>query len=160
MFTRFQMNVRRYPKIFTVLCLAFCVEILADMGIGRLVGETAHQQGVSFLYAVGIDFFLAAITYVWFMGDSNRVVFLLEMMDKIEGRKNRMPSCEGGDPCEDYGQDGTECEESSLIDDEEGQDVAEYAVMLAVILAIALGTIHLIGSSSSNVFSQIGSSIQ
>lgn len=47
-----------------------------------------------------------------------------------------------------------------LFTDEQGQDVAEYAVMLAVILAIALGTIHLIGSQANNVFSQIGSKIQ
>jgi len=44
--------------------------------------------------------------------------------------------------------------------DESGQDVAEYAVMLAVILVIAIGTIRLIGSSASNVFSTLGSSIQ
>ncbi len=48
----------------------------------------------------------------------------------------------------------------NLWKNEEGQDVAEYAVMLAVILAIALGTIHLIGSNVNNVFSQIGSKIQ
>lgn len=48
----------------------------------------------------------------------------------------------------------------NLFTDEQGQDVAEYAVMLAVILAIALGTIHLIGSQANNVFSQIGSKIQ
>ncbi|HEY4903554.1 MAG TPA: hypothetical protein VIH89_08795 [Candidatus Sulfotelmatobacter sp.] len=42
---------------------------------------------------------------------------------------------------------------------EEGQDIAEYAVMLAVILVIAVGTIRMIGSSANNVFSQIGSSI-
>ena len=44
--------------------------------------------------------------------------------------------------------------------EEQGQDIAEYAVMLAVILVIAVGTIHLVGSNSSNVFSQIGSSLQ
>jgi Flp pilus assembly pilin Flp len=43
---------------------------------------------------------------------------------------------------------------------EEGQDVAEYAVMLAVILAIAIGTIRLIGSSAGNVFASVGSAIQ
>lgn len=43
---------------------------------------------------------------------------------------------------------------------EEGQDVAEYAVMLAVILAIAIGTIRLIGSHAGNVFANIGSAIQ
>jgi Flp pilus assembly pilin Flp len=44
--------------------------------------------------------------------------------------------------------------------DEDGQDVAEYAVMLAVILAVVVGTIRLIGSGANNVFSSVGSSIQ
>jgi len=43
---------------------------------------------------------------------------------------------------------------------EEGQDIAEYSVMLAVILVIVVGTVRLIGSNASNVFSQVGSSIQ
>lgn len=44
--------------------------------------------------------------------------------------------------------------------DESGQDIAEYAVMLAVILVIVVGTIRLIGSNANNVFSQVGSAIQ
>lgn len=43
--------------------------------------------------------------------------------------------------------------------DEEGQDIAEYAVMLAVILVIVVGTIRLIGSQANNVFSQTASAI-
>jgi len=43
---------------------------------------------------------------------------------------------------------------------EEGQDIAEYAVMLAVILIIVVGTIRLIGSNANTVFSQTASSIQ
>jgi Flp pilus assembly pilin Flp len=43
---------------------------------------------------------------------------------------------------------------------DEGQDIAEYAVMLAVILVIVVGTIRLIGSNASTVFSQTASSIQ
>jgi len=43
---------------------------------------------------------------------------------------------------------------------EEAQDIAEYAVMLAVILVLVVGTIRLIGGSSNNVFSQVASSIQ
>ena len=42
---------------------------------------------------------------------------------------------------------------------EEGQDIAEYAVMLAVILVLVVGTIRLIGSSANNVFSATASSI-
>ena len=44
--------------------------------------------------------------------------------------------------------------------EEDGQDIAEYAVMLAVILVLVVGTIRLIGSSANNVFSNVASSIQ
>ncbi|MGD0824235.1 MAG: hypothetical protein ABR908_06610 [Terriglobales bacterium] len=44
--------------------------------------------------------------------------------------------------------------------DDEGQDIAEYAVMLAVILVIVIGTIQLVGSNANNVFSTVASSIQ
>lgn len=44
--------------------------------------------------------------------------------------------------------------------DEQGQDIAEYAVMLAVILVIVIGTVRLIGTSANTVFSQVGSAIQ
>jgi Flp pilus assembly pilin Flp len=47
-----------------------------------------------------------------------------------------------------------------LWSDERGQDVAEYAVMLAVILVIVVGTVRLIGSNANNVFSSVGSAIQ
>jgi len=47
-----------------------------------------------------------------------------------------------------------------LWNDDKGQDIAEYAVMLAVILVIVVGTIRLIGSNANNVFSQVGSAIQ
>ncbi len=46
-----------------------------------------------------------------------------------------------------------------LWTEESGQDVAEYAVMLAVILVIVIGTVRLIGGNANNVFSQVGSSI-
>jgi Flp pilus assembly pilin Flp len=41
--------------------------------------------------------------------------------------------------------------------EEKGQDVAEYAVMLAVILVIVIGTVRLIGGNANNVFSQVSS---
>jgi Flp pilus assembly pilin Flp len=47
----------------------------------------------------------------------------------------------------------------NLWSDDEGQDIAEYAVMLAVILVLVVGTIRLIGGSSNNVFSSVASSI-
>jgi Flp pilus assembly pilin Flp len=46
-----------------------------------------------------------------------------------------------------------------LWSEEEGQDIAEYAVMLAVILVIVVGTVRLIGGNSNNVFSNVASSI-
>jgi len=48
----------------------------------------------------------------------------------------------------------------SLWRQEQGQDIAEYAVMLAVILVIVVGTIRLIGSNANNVFSSVASSVQ
>jgi Flp pilus assembly pilin Flp len=48
----------------------------------------------------------------------------------------------------------------TLWTNQEGQDVAEYSVMLAVVLVIVVGTIRLIGSNAGNIFSQVGSSIQ
>ena len=47
-----------------------------------------------------------------------------------------------------------------LWHDQGGQDIAEYAVMLAVILVIVIGTVRLIGSNANNVFSSVASSIQ
>ena len=44
--------------------------------------------------------------------------------------------------------------------DEQGQDIAEYAVMLAVILVIVIGTVRLIGTNANTVFSQVASSVQ
>ena len=46
-----------------------------------------------------------------------------------------------------------------LLRNEEGQDIAEYAVMLAVILVIVIGTVRLIGSNANTVFSQVASQI-
>jgi len=48
----------------------------------------------------------------------------------------------------------------NLWQDEAGQDIAEYSVMLAVVLVIVVGTVRLIGSNASNVFSQVSSAIQ
>jgi Flp pilus assembly pilin Flp len=47
-----------------------------------------------------------------------------------------------------------------LWNDDDGQDIAEYAVMLAVILVIVVGTIRLIGSNANTVFSNAASAIQ
>jgi Flp pilus assembly pilin Flp len=42
---------------------------------------------------------------------------------------------------------------------DEGQDIAEYAVLLAVILVLVVGTVRLIGANANNVFSATASSI-
>ena len=48
----------------------------------------------------------------------------------------------------------------NLWREDQGQDIAEYAVMLAVILVIVVGTIRLVGSQANTVFSNVASSIQ
>jgi Flp pilus assembly pilin Flp len=47
-----------------------------------------------------------------------------------------------------------------LWSEDNGQDIAEYAVMLAVILVLVVGTIRLIGTNANNAFSNVASSIQ
>ena len=49
---------------------------------------------------------------------------------------------------------------SRLWSEDEGQDIAEYAVMLAVILVLVVGTVRLIGSNANNAFSSVASSLQ
>jgi Flp pilus assembly pilin Flp len=44
--------------------------------------------------------------------------------------------------------------------EDQGQDIAEYAVMLAVILVLVVGTIRLVGTNANNVFSNVASSVQ
>jgi len=44
--------------------------------------------------------------------------------------------------------------------DEQGQDIAEYAVMLAVILVLVIGTVRLIGTNANTAFSTVASSLQ
>jgi Flp pilus assembly pilin Flp len=48
----------------------------------------------------------------------------------------------------------------NLWNDEQGQDIAEYAVMLAVILVLVIGTVRLIGGNANNAFSSVASSLQ
>jgi Flp pilus assembly pilin Flp len=48
----------------------------------------------------------------------------------------------------------------SLLFNDEGQDIAEYAVMVAVILIIVVGTIRLIGTNTNTVFSNVASAVQ
>ena len=49
---------------------------------------------------------------------------------------------------------------SALWVDDRGQDIAEYAVMLAAILVIVVGTIRLVGSNANAVFSSAASALQ
>jgi Flp pilus assembly pilin Flp len=44
--------------------------------------------------------------------------------------------------------------------EEQGQDIAEYAVMLAVILVLVIGTVRLIGTNANTAFSSVASSLQ
>jgi Flp pilus assembly pilin Flp len=46
-----------------------------------------------------------------------------------------------------------------LLADDQGQDIAEYAVMLAVILVLVIGTVRLIGGNANNAFSSVASSL-
>jgi Flp pilus assembly pilin Flp len=174
MFTRFSMNVRRFPRTFVVLCLAIVGTLLVQYGVGRGVGIDSRRVTLNILALTVIALVIDAAIYKFvFMTNYSLQNTVLSILDRLEGRTAAVAA---GDPDSLEGGCGdAECascypqynevlemsdEPESLIDDERGQDVAEYAVMLAVILAIAVGTIHLIGSNVNNVFSAIGSQIQ
>ena len=65
--------------------------------------------------------------------------------------------CHVGDPTQE---DGMFELVKRLWNDDSGQDIAEYAVMLAVILVLVVGTVRLIGSNANTVFSEAASSVQ
>jgi pilus assembly protein Flp/PilA len=46
-----------------------------------------------------------------------------------------------------------------LWSDQQGQDIAEYGVILAVIVVLVIGTVRLVGSNANNVFSSVSSSV-
>jgi Flp pilus assembly pilin Flp len=48
----------------------------------------------------------------------------------------------------------------SLLREDDGQDIAEYAVMLAVILVLVIGTVRLIGGNANNAFSTVANELQ
>ena len=49
---------------------------------------------------------------------------------------------------------------AGIWSDEGGQNIAEYAVMLAVILVLVVGTIRLVGTNANNAFSAVASSVK
>jgi Flp pilus assembly pilin Flp len=158
MLSRFKQNVTRFPRTFVVLCLALVASGLEEYA--------NNHTAFYVLGSVCVSLVLAYYVYGWFMGNDRRVAALLTILDTFEGR-TLSDQCSGCENCNvQYAENG-ECDlsaeecavEHSLIDDERGQDIAEYAVMLAVMLVIVIGTIRLIGGNAGNVFSQIGSKI-
>jgi pilus assembly protein Flp/PilA len=47
----------------------------------------------------------------------------------------------------------------SLWSNQQGQDIAEYGVILAMIVVLVIGTVRLVGSNANNVFSSVSSSV-
>lgn len=47
----------------------------------------------------------------------------------------------------------------AMWSDDQGQDIAEYALMLAVILVIVILTVQAIGTNANTVFSKVASAL-
>ncbi len=73
------------------------------------------------------------------------------------GDQQDVPQADSSNPTQE---DGMSKELRRLWSEESGQDIAEYAVMLAVILVLVVGTVRLIGSNANNAFSAAASAIQ
>jgi Flp pilus assembly pilin Flp len=152
MLTRFKQNVRTYPRTAKVYLGALAMSLIAAV----YCSVVTHRVFVA-LGALALVAFFDFITYIWVMSDSRREAVLLDALESFEGRATVVVADEDSENCGDP--DCDECNPKNLWNDEEGQDIAEYAVMLAVMLVIVIGTIRLIGSSAGNVFSSIGSQI-
>jgi Flp pilus assembly pilin Flp len=97
------------------------------------------------------------------------MVYILGHPSAHHCRQSNYVACRGGGRsfCVSKIGNGLDLEEVTTMQhlfrlwrEDEGQDIAEYAVMLAVILVIVVGTIRLIGSNANNVFSEVASSVQ
>jgi len=73
------------------------------------------------------------------------------------GGQQDVPQADSSNPTQE---DGMSKVLRRLWSEESGQDIAEYAVMLAVILVLVVGTVRLIGSNANNAFSAAASAIQ
>ncbi len=73
------------------------------------------------------------------------------------GDQQHVPQANSNNPTQE---DGMSKVLRRLWSEESGQDIAEYAVMLAVILVLVVGTVRLIGSNANTAFSAAASSIQ
>jgi Flp pilus assembly pilin Flp len=155
-----------------------CVALL----VAQAVGVAAMHQIVAILCGIAAVAALDGVAYVWFMSSPRRVALLLEMLEDFEGRytppdtpdddEDSYPEVEEDDRCgdpecpscyppeEEKTEEEPEPENGTSLGDERGQDVAEYAVLLAVVLSVVFVALHLIGANASNVFSDIGSKIQ
>lgn len=47
----------------------------------------------------------------------------------------------------------------NMWSDNEGQDVAEYAIMLAVILVVVVGAVRLIGTNANTIFGNVNTEL-
>ncbi len=163
MIGRFASTTSEYPRFTMAVAAVYLVGAMLTpvLFAGNTLGSVLRWTGVGVLLVLALD----VLAYIWITADAGRTAAFTEMVNDFEGKND--------DPWADYDADADplasateryEAEidakpEPSLWEGEEGQDIAEYAVMLAVMLVVVIGTVHLIGSSAGNVFSSIGSKI-
>jgi hypothetical protein len=86
MFTRFKMNVQRYPRLFTAWLVGIVLAV-AESYIPRLVGIDARHTAYANLVDLAIALVAAAVIYqLVFTNFASRAIFL-EIADSIEGRE-------------------------------------------------------------------------
>lgn len=162
MLTRFKMNVTKYPRLAVAWLVLLVIAVAENVVLPRLVGIEHALLGDAVVALV-----LAGLIYLWIVRSGSRTSWMVNVLDALEGRT----ACGGDSAPEDeidY-DENTGCGDENctachpvqdLINDERGQDVAEYAVMLAVMLVIVIGVLRLIGGNAANVISAVGSQIQ
>jgi Flp pilus assembly pilin Flp len=91
-----------------------------------------------------------------------RIEQLLECIDVRQGQRDEAKkiSVSMDDPAEGVRKMKINTVLKALLSDQRGQDIAEYGVILAVILVLVVGTVRLVGSNTNHTFSSVASSVQ
>lgn len=139
--------------------------ISSDRGLGSVVGEP--RSGIN-IEALGRGDWAGHCRLRADACDNSRLSVEHDPAHRVECQMISLPSAHVGREADQHGcrvqspSGGTNMSHvfRKLWRHDEGQDIAEYAVMLAVILVIVVGTIRLVGSNANNVFSSVASSIQ
>ena len=121
MFTRFAGNVRRWPRVFTVLVMLTMLELGIDFGLCRYIGRQSLGDSLFIIsvviLAVGV---VAGVTYRLLV--PMHAFNIANILDRIEGRYLCAIASEPGTEDNLFEEEYDEYEEESNEDEDEDEE--------------------------------------